>query len=1049
MPASGVTLGFTGTMSTVNGVISGTTVNGTTWATTSGSTIIGLADASYSTSYSTANVNLDVKTDGNMLSADAGSLRFNTNTGGTITLTLGGTNSLRAVQGGVLVTSNVGANNVIITGGILQGLGRRDSVFIQNNTQGYLQIDSILTDLNGSGAQGITKSGAGTMILTANNTIGGPAVINEGTLIVTGSGVAGVTKNGGTINAGTLNQVTFADVTGIFVGQKVTQTVTGGVLNNSGGTTWVVVAIDTVNNIVTLSNPASGPISNGNSFVFSGAGGLGATTTANSIAAGATLQLGNGGTTGSLFAGQGITDNGLLVFNRSNAYAYGVATGENITGTGSVTQAGTGPVTLGSANTTNTYTGATTVNNGATLIAGSNTAFGTNSATTIIGGGLLQLNGKTISLGSLAGGGTVENASATSVTLTLGGNNTNTDFGGTLRDGTGGGTLAIAKTGSGTQTFSGTNTSTGALSINSGAVNITGSFGAIINVANTANAPATLKIGPGAVLTSHVTTLTPSIAVGNASGAAAAVYQTGGSVTFDGQIVFGTGGGTASAMGSGFYSLSGGSIIDMGVGTNERFRIAGAVNNSTGVFYQSGGSVTLIAGGPSFEVSGNGGGPVTNSIGIAYHTGGTMTINTSSHIGFDSALTTGQLRGEQTIAGTAQVTINGTTTIGQSALDVGILNLDGGTYAVRQIAKGSQGQGYVNFNGGILKAAASATGGSFLTGLTAANIYSGGATIDTNNQSITIGQALLAPTGSGVTTIPVVNGGAGYVGAPVVSITGGGGTGATAVANMIDDGTGNGTFKIDSITITNAGTNYTSAPTISVIGGGGLGAIFGTVTTATNASGGLIKTGLGTLTLSNTGSTYSGETDVNQGTLLVTGSISGSTTKVNNTGTLGGTGTVGDLEVTSGGTLSPGTAGLGTLSSSGAVSLDSGSSFKLEINTTSGLSDVVNSSGAFNLALSNDVQLSISDLAPGSSTNSYVFVHYASNSWNGGLFTFGGNVIPDGGNITIGANTYTLDYNFNGNSVALLAAVPEPGSIVSLCGGFGVLLGLRRMRRRR
>jgi len=59
------------------------------------------------------------------------------------------------------------------------------------------------------------------------------------------------------------------------------------------------------------------------------------------------------------------------------------------------------------------------------------------------------------------------------------------------------------------------------------------------------------------------------------------------------------------------------------------------------------------------------------------------------------------------------------------------------------------------------------------------------------------------------------------------------------------------------------------------------------------------------------------------------------------------------------------------------------------------------------------------------------------------LFTYGAQAIADGGLVTVGANTYILDYNLGGNSVALVAT-PEPGAAVSLIGGAGLLLGLRR-----
>ena len=55
-------------------------------------------------------------------------------------------------------------------------------------------------------------------------------------------------------------------------------------------------------------------------------------------------------------------------------------------------------------------------------------------------------------------------------------------------------------------------------------------------------------------------------------------------------------------------------------------------------------------------------------------------------------------------------------------------------------------------------------------------------------------------------------------GAPIVTISGS--SGATAVANMVDDGTGNGTYQIGSITITSPGIGLTGTPTASLSLGG-------------------------------------------------------------------------------------------------------------------------------------------------------------------------------------------------------------------------------------
>ena len=90
-----------------------------------------------------------------------------------------------------------------------------------------------------------------------------------------------------------------------------------------------------------------------------------------------TLQLGNGGTTGTLGGGP-VTNNTKLVVNRSNAYNLT----NLIAGTGTLLKLGAGTLTLSAANT---YSGLTTVSNG-TLAAGYDLALKAGNALTLSGG---------------------------------------------------------------------------------------------------------------------------------------------------------------------------------------------------------------------------------------------------------------------------------------------------------------------------------------------------------------------------------------------------------------------------------------------------------------------------------------------------------------------------------------------------------------------------------------------------------------------------------------------------------------------------------------
>ena len=184
----------------------------------------------------------------------------------------------------------------------------------------------------------------------------------------------------------------------------------------------------------------------------------------------------------------------------------------------------------------------------------------------------------------------------------------------------------------------------------------------------------------------------------------------------------------------------------------------------------------------------------------------------------------------------------------------------------------------------------------------------------------------------GVTAAGLTASGTGFIRAPVVTVSGGGGTGATASATI--DTSGN----LTGIVITNPGVGYTSAPTFTLSGGGSSisGSVTGTATLVDNtlSNGGLTKQGPGRLTI-NAVQGYTGPTTVTAGTLLLGASgnittsgavnifgvgakfVQGSSTALVPTvtvtnGTLDGTGTVNNAVVPdgTGGTVSNGSNGI-------------------------------------------------------------------------------------------------------------------------------------------
>jgi autotransporter-associated beta strand protein len=96
--------------------------------------------------------------------------------------------------------------------------------------------------------------------------------------------------------------------------------------------------------------------------------------------------------------------------------------------------------------------------------------------------------------------------------------------------------------------------------------------------------------------------------------------------------------------------------------------------------------------------------------------------------------------------------------------------------------------------------------------------------------------------------------------------------------------------------------------------------------------GDLVKNGTGIFTLTGV-NTYSGLTTVNNGTLIVNGSQAGSPVQVTGLGTLGGSGTVGNITNTLGGVVAPGNSP-GILTSSNVLFSGSGSDFVVELNGT-------------------------------------------------------------------------------------------------------------------
>lgn len=145
---------------------------------------------------------------------------------------------------------------------------------------------------------------------------------------------------------------------------------------------------------------------------------------------------------------------------------------------------------------------------------------------------------------------------------------------------------------------------------------------------------------------------------------------------------------------------------------------------------------------------------------------------------------------------------------------------------------------------------------------------------------------------------------------------------------VFDALTGGGAVQGNGTNTLTIGSNNTAAGTYNTTAGA---ATFSGVISSVSS---LIKTGTGTQTLSGI-NIYTGTTTINQGGILVTGSLANTVTTVAAAGTLGGTGTLAG-PVTNNGTLAPGTTGPGSITINNTLTLAPSSRILWEISNWTG-----------------------------------------------------------------------------------------------------------------
>ena len=877
---------------------------------------------------------------------------------GNFTLTGGGGSTLISVGSGTLTLNGNFTPDTYSRTLHLGGLGTGTVNGVLQNGTG-INVPSLVKQDNGmwtiatpTTSTGTNEVRGGKLLLTAGNntfTTNVGIIVTAGTLDLGGSTQQTtnfISLQGGIVQNGTLEQVGVLPFDGRagIIGANLA----GGVALNKGTTgTLVLLGNNQYTGGTVISNGTLGISSLAN------VGGAGATVT---LAGGLLQVLGSGVNVDSLSVNWNSIPygSGLDIANTGNVQVLASALG----GSSYLTKAGPGTLVF---TNDNTYSGGT-----------------------LITGGMLQLgNGGTS--GTL-GTGHVTNNSGLAASLIFQRSDSQT----ITNNIAGNGGLYVKN---GTITFSnnavslgvGANGSWVAANPTETAVLIAAGNSVVTGSASGATSGLLIgKDGKGYLIVKDNAYVAQRLGAGGAANSAGVIYQLGGAVYSLGASSTDAGiggyynGGTYGAYG--FYGLYN------GVFTNASYYQIGGYG--VGVQYNLGG--VMVQNGQPLEISRHGTGVVYFAGNSVYTSGQNIQVGGASGSANGMAI--------MTVADNAAVAA-GQLVLGQSGQKMAILNLDGGALQVSQINKANAATyGLVNFDGGTLRATTS--GNLFNTGANApslALVYSGGAFLDSSNNNVIVAQTLLAPDGNGVTSIAVPGGAiSGYMGSPYVDIRGGGGTGATAIAQF-DYTTG----SVTGIVITSHGYGYTTAPSVVLTYGGSTNVYIGQAAIGANASGALTKLGTGTMQLSGTNNTYTGGTFINAGMLAF------ATTNAMGTG---------QVTINDGGTL----AMTGAYANAAAW-LTSG---KLSTNSAGGLALALPEAGT---------SLDFTTVAGGTYSNLYVGA--LQNMLYTGTLTFRNNDWKLGG----GSAAFVLTNNLAVNSLTLGGA--SPSGLVALAGANTITTG--------
>ncbi|WP_354042970.1 autotransporter domain-containing protein [Devosia sp. UYZn731] len=446
----------------------------------------------------------------------------------------------------------------------------------------------------------------------------------------------------------------------------------------------------------------------------------------------------------------------------------------------------------------------------------------------------------------------------------------------------------------------------------------------------------------------------------NLAGTGSLTKTTNGTVSLSGTNTYsGTttiGGGILEANSS--AALGDGSTTNTLIFNGGTLRATGAITSLDDRGVQMLGAGTLDTNGNAVRFGGNitgagaltktGGGTLTLSgVGTSYY--GAITVS-SGAVNIQSSSALGSTAAGTTVTAGAALELQNDIAVGTEALTLAGLGV-GGTGALRNVS------GDNSYGGAI-----TITGDTRINSDTGSLALSGDIDGDAAGRVLTIGGAgngtisgIIGSNINGVTKdglgVWALTGANTYAGATAITA----GTLQVGDTAALGDGSATNSLIFSGGTlqavgdITSPNTRDVILPGAAVIDTNGHAvSLAGTI----SGLGTLTKTGLGTLTLTGT-STYTGQTSVDAGRLSVDGAITASSIVVNNGGRLGGTGTIFDALINTGGTLAAGNS-IGTLNVSGALTMGADSTLEVEIGSGGNMPGVHNDLVAVGGALTID-----------------------------------------------------------------------------------------------